>query len=81
MKRRDRNSYWNVACREIMALQRALQRQCDEGLGPGMLFAARANLMDAKAHYRWHSTRLSRTPSRVHWDRPLEIPADDFILR
>ena len=88
MKRRDRNSYWNVACRNVMALQRYYDGLVPlERLGLGAQWAtqdARSALMHVKAYYDWKSTHTSRPGSRptrrVHWDTPVDKALHDLRL-
>ena len=82
MRRRDRNSYWNVACRNVMALQRYYDGLVPlVGLGLGAHYAAadaRGALMRAKAYYHWKSR--SASTARVHRQTPVDKALRDLVL-
>lgn len=87
MKRRDRNSYWNVACRNVMALWHYHDGLVPlKKLGLGAQYAtydAFTALMNVKAYYHWKSTstgRSYRSARRVHGYGPVNKALDDLRL-
>lgn len=85
MKRRDRKSYWNVACRNVMALQNYYEGLLPLlKLGLGAQYAtvdAKRALMNVKAYYHWRSTSTAgRSTRRVHWDSTVDKALHDLRL-